>query len=55
MAKQFAHATHILEIVQAVFYAVVINDAERLRLIRREVGESLMLDLRKLRWDVIEA
>ena len=34
---------------------MVINDAARLRLIRRETGESLMSDLRKLRWDVIEA
>ncbi|KAJ8433058.1 LOW QUALITY PROTEIN: hypothetical protein Cgig2_020625 [Carnegiea gigantea] len=53
-AMQFAHATHILEMVQAVFYVMVISDAARLRLIKRETGESLMSDLRKLRWDVIE-
>ncbi|KAJ8429207.1 hypothetical protein Cgig2_012335 [Carnegiea gigantea] len=34
---------------------MVINDATKLRLIRRVTGESLMLDLRKLRWDIIEA
>ena len=34
---------------------MVINDAAKLRLIRRETKESLMLDLRKLRWDIIEA
>ncbi|KAJ8444098.1 hypothetical protein Cgig2_025099 [Carnegiea gigantea] len=38
-----------------VFYAMVISDAARLRLIRRETGESLMSDLQKLRWDAIEA
>ncbi|KAJ8426886.1 hypothetical protein Cgig2_002734 [Carnegiea gigantea] len=52
---QFAQATHIPEMVQAVFYAMVINDAARLRLIRRETGESLVSDLWKLRWGVIEA
>ncbi|KAJ8420567.1 hypothetical protein Cgig2_011055 [Carnegiea gigantea] len=55
VAMQFAYATDILEMVQAVLYAMVISEAARLRLIRRETGESLMLDLRKRRWDVIEA
>ncbi|KAJ8431006.1 hypothetical protein Cgig2_025688 [Carnegiea gigantea] len=54
MAMQFAHAAHIPEMVQAIFYVMVINGAEKLRLIRREIGESLMLDLRKLRWEIIE-
>ena len=35
--------------VQAVFYAMVINDAARLQFIRREIGESLMSDLQILR------
>jgi len=52
---QFVHATHILDVVPVVYYAMVINNAARLRLIRRETGESLMSDLRKLRWDVIKA
>ncbi|KAJ8447059.1 hypothetical protein Cgig2_025436 [Carnegiea gigantea] len=55
MVMQFAHAAHIPEMVQAILYAIVINDAAKLRLIRRETKESLMLDLRKLRWDIIEA
>ncbi|KAJ8426667.1 hypothetical protein Cgig2_030086 [Carnegiea gigantea] len=55
VAMQFAHATYIPEMVQAVFYTMVINDVARLRLIRREIRESLMSDLLKLRWDVIEA
>ncbi|KAJ8421365.1 hypothetical protein Cgig2_023575 [Carnegiea gigantea] len=54
VAMQFAHATHIPEMVQAVFYVMVINDEARLWLIRREIRESLMSDLRKLRWDAIE-
>ncbi|KAJ8438014.1 hypothetical protein Cgig2_029995 [Carnegiea gigantea] len=49
MAMQFAHAAHILEMVQAIFYAMVINYAVELRLITREIGESLMLDLQELR------
>ena len=40
--------------VQAIFYAMVINGVAKLRLIRRETEESLMLDLRKLKWDIIE-
>ncbi|KAJ8445074.1 LOW QUALITY PROTEIN: hypothetical protein Cgig2_022594 [Carnegiea gigantea] len=55
MAMQFAHAAHISEMVQAIFYAMVINDTVELRLIRREIGEILMLDLHELRWDIIEA
>ena len=49
VAMQFAHTTHIPEMVQVVFYAMVISDATRLQLIRREAGESLMSDLQKLR------
>ncbi|KAJ8429213.1 hypothetical protein Cgig2_012341 [Carnegiea gigantea] len=54
VVMQFAHAAYIPEMVQAIFYAMVINDAAKLRLIKRETGKSLMLDLRKLRWDIIE-
>ncbi|KAJ8422560.1 hypothetical protein Cgig2_005758 [Carnegiea gigantea] len=55
MAMQFAHIAHIPEMVQVIFYATVINDAAELRLIRRETGESLMLDLQEQRLDIIEA
>ena len=55
LAMQFAHATHIPEMVQAIFYAMVINDAVELRLMSREIRGSLMLDLQELRWDTIEA
>ncbi|KAJ8433872.1 hypothetical protein Cgig2_021255 [Carnegiea gigantea] len=34
---------------------MVINDAAKLRLISRETEESLMLELRKLRWDIIDS
>ncbi|KAJ8433389.1 hypothetical protein Cgig2_019179 [Carnegiea gigantea] len=55
VAMQLAHTAHIAEMVQAIFYAMVINDAAELRLIRRETEESLTLDLQELRWDIIEA
>ncbi|KAJ8431149.1 hypothetical protein Cgig2_026746 [Carnegiea gigantea] len=54
-AMQFAHAANLPEMVQAIFYAMVINDAVELRHIRWEIGESLMLDLQELKWDIIEA
>ncbi|KAJ8428791.1 hypothetical protein Cgig2_009976 [Carnegiea gigantea] len=46
VAMQFAYAAHILEMLQAIFYDMVINDVAKLRLIRKETGKSLMLDLR---------
>ncbi|KAJ8452457.1 hypothetical protein Cgig2_000046 [Carnegiea gigantea] len=49
------HAAHIPEMVQAIFYAIVINDATELRLLSRETIESLMLDLQELRWDIVKA
>ncbi|KAJ8436972.1 hypothetical protein Cgig2_012259 [Carnegiea gigantea] len=49
IAMQFAHAAQIPKMVQAVSYAMAINDTARLQLIRREIRESLMSDLRKLR------
>jgi len=49
MTMRFAHAAHIPEMVQAIFYAMVINNAVELRPIRSEIRESLMLDLQKLR------
>ncbi|KAJ8420764.1 hypothetical protein Cgig2_030940 [Carnegiea gigantea] len=55
VAMQFAHAAQIPEMVQAVFFAMAINDAARLRLIMRETGGTLMSNLRKLKWDVTEA
>jgi len=45
VVMQFAHAAYIPEMMQAIFHAMVINDAAELRLIRRETKESLMLDL----------
>ncbi|KAJ8428676.1 hypothetical protein Cgig2_006350 [Carnegiea gigantea] len=55
VAMQFAHAAHIPEMVQAIFYAMVINDTAEPRLLSRETMGSLMLDLKELRWDIIEA
>ncbi|KAJ8426858.1 hypothetical protein Cgig2_006533 [Carnegiea gigantea] len=55
LEMQFTDATHIPEMVQATFYAMVISDVTRLRLIKRKIGESLTSDLRKLRCDAVEA
>ena len=55
VAMQFTHAANILEIVQAIFYAMVINDTAELRLLGRETRGSLLLGLQEQRWDIIEA
>ncbi|KAJ8419984.1 hypothetical protein Cgig2_021356 [Carnegiea gigantea] len=54
VAMQFAHAVHIPEMVQAIFYAMVINEAVELRLLSRETMESLILDLQEMSGDVPE-
>jgi len=40
VAMQFAHTAHIPELVQAIFYTVVINNAAELRLLSRETREA---------------
>ena len=54
VAVQFAHAAYIPDMVQAIFYVMVINDTAELRLLSRETMGSLMLDLQELRWDIVE-
>ena len=54
VVMQFAHAAHILEMVQAIFYAIVIKNAAELRLILGEIEESLILVLQELRWDIVK-
>ncbi|KAJ8428285.1 hypothetical protein Cgig2_027417 [Carnegiea gigantea] len=51
----FAHATRIPEMVQAIFYAMVISDAEGLRLSSRDAMGDMMLELQELRWGIVEA
>jgi len=54
VAMQFAHATRIPEMVQAIFYAMVISDAAELRLSSRDAMGNMMLELQELRWDIVE-
>ncbi|KAJ8423083.1 hypothetical protein Cgig2_032283 [Carnegiea gigantea] len=54
VAMQFAHTAHILEMVQAIFYTVVLNEAAELRLLSRAAMHRTMLDLWELKWDIIE-
>ena len=51
---QFAHTTHIPQIVQDIFYAMVINEVVELGLSSRDAIGRIMLDLQELRWDIIE-
>ncbi|KAJ8429460.1 hypothetical protein Cgig2_015312 [Carnegiea gigantea] len=55
MAMQFAHAARIPEMVQAIFYAMVISDAAELRLSSRDAMGDMMLELQELRWNIMEA
>ncbi|KAJ8441785.1 hypothetical protein Cgig2_009031 [Carnegiea gigantea] len=52
---QFAYAAHIPEMVQAIFCALVINEAVELELSSRAVVDCMMSDLRELNWDIVEA
>ncbi|KAJ8429185.1 hypothetical protein Cgig2_028758 [Carnegiea gigantea] len=55
MAMQFAHTTHVLEMVQAISYTVVINYVAKVRLSRRDAMGCMMADPQELRWDIAEA
>ena len=41
--------------VQAIFYAMVINEVAELGLSRRDIMGRMMLDLQELKWDIVEA
>jgi len=43
---QFAHAAHILEMVQAIFYVIMINDVAELGLSSKDTIGCMMLELR---------
>ncbi|KAJ8437776.1 hypothetical protein Cgig2_024080 [Carnegiea gigantea] len=55
VAIQFAHATHIPEMVQSIFYTMVINDVAKPGLLSRDAMGRMMLDLLELKWDIIKA
>ena len=54
VAMQFVHTAHILEMVQAIFYAMVLNEAAELRLLSRAAMDRVMLDLWELKWGIDE-
>ncbi|KAJ8427752.1 hypothetical protein Cgig2_008556 [Carnegiea gigantea] len=45
MVMQFAHTCHIPKMVQATFYAIVLNEAAELGLLSRVAMDRMMLDL----------
>ncbi|KAJ8428663.1 hypothetical protein Cgig2_006284 [Carnegiea gigantea] len=51
---QFAHTGHIPEMVQVIFYAMVLNEAAELGLSSRFATDCMMLDLPELKWDIME-
>ncbi|KAJ8419666.1 hypothetical protein Cgig2_033948 [Carnegiea gigantea] len=55
LSEPFAYAARIPEMVQAIFYAMVINDAAELRLSSRDALGDMMLELQELRCDIVEA
>jgi len=54
VAMPYAHSSHIPEMIQAIFYAMVLNDIAELGLSTRIVIDCTMLTLWELKWDVIE-
>jgi len=55
MVMQFAYVAHIPEMVQAIFYAMEINNVAELGLSNRDAMGRMMVDLQELRWDIVEA
>ncbi|KAJ8420401.1 hypothetical protein Cgig2_028073 [Carnegiea gigantea] len=55
VAMQFARTAHIPEMVQAIFYAMVINEVAELGLSSRDAMGHMMLDLRELRWNIVDS
>ena len=52
---QYAHDSHVPEMIQAIFYAMVLNEAAMLGLSSRIAMDCMMSALRELKWDVIES
>ncbi|KAJ8423581.1 LOW QUALITY PROTEIN: hypothetical protein Cgig2_002910 [Carnegiea gigantea] len=51
----FAHVARILEMVEVIFYAMVISDAAELRLSSRDAIGDMILELQELTWDIVDA
>ncbi|KAJ8433689.1 hypothetical protein Cgig2_030076 [Carnegiea gigantea] len=55
MAEKATRDFYILEVVQAVFYAMVVNEALELGVLSRDLAEHLKLWLEGLQWYLYEA
>ncbi|KAJ8420400.1 hypothetical protein Cgig2_028072 [Carnegiea gigantea] len=55
VAARYAHNSNILEMVQAIFYAMVVDDAAELGLSRRLTMDCMMWAMRKLDWNPVES
>ena len=55
MARRYAHDSYIPEMVQRVFYAMVIDDTAELGLSRRLTMDCVLWAMRKLDWGPVEA
>ena len=53
--RRYAHDSYIPEMVQIVFYTMVIDDAAKLGLLRRLTMDCVMWAMRKLDWGPVEA
>ncbi|KAJ8446296.1 hypothetical protein Cgig2_005827 [Carnegiea gigantea] len=54
-AEEVARDFNILQIVQAIFYAMVVKDAVKLSVVNRDVAGDLRLTLKGLRWTSFES
>jgi len=55
VATRYAHDSNILEMVQAIFYVMVMDDAAELGLSHRLTMDCMMWAMRKLDWNPILA
>ena len=55
VATRYAHNSNILEMVQAIFYAVVVDNATELGLLRRLTMDCMISTMRKLDWNAVES
>jgi len=51
---QYAQSSHIPEMIQTIFYAIVLNEVAELGLSSKIVIDCMMSALQELKWDVIK-
>ncbi|KAJ8433817.1 hypothetical protein Cgig2_017887 [Carnegiea gigantea] len=55
VTMRYAESSHTPEMIQAIFYAMVLNEVAELGLSSRIAMDCMMSALRELKWDVIES